>query len=220
MSEKKKLIAVEGPIGVGKTTLARRLAEDFHADLMLESISDNPFLERFYSNPKSTGLATQLSFLMQRIKQLDGLQENGFEAAVCITDFLIEKDRLFAQATLDSDELSLYDCIHRRVLTAIPVPDLVIYLQAPVDVLLKRIGKRGRSFEKPVSSTYLHQLCDSYTSFFHYYDDAPLLIVNATEIDIVSHDEDYNRLVEQVRAIKSGRHFFNPLPFSKQEESA
>lgn len=220
MAAKKKLIAVEGPIGVGKTTLARRLAEDFKADLMLESIDDNPFLERFYASPKSMGLATQLSFLMQRVQQLESLQATGFDADVCVTDFLIEKDRLFAQNTLDSDELALYDSIHQRVLKATPVPDLVIYLQAPVDVLLRRIDKRGRGFEKPVSSTYLHQLSDAYTSFFHYYDDAPLLIVNATEIDIVSHDEDYKRLIEQVQSIKSGRHFFNPLPFSKQEESA
>lgn len=220
MTEKKKLIAVEGPIGVGKTTLARRLAQDFQADLMLESIADNPFLERFYNSPKSMGLATQLSFLMQRVKQLEELQSVGFDSSICVTDFLIEKDRLFAQNTLDADEMSLYDDIHRRVLRATPVPDLVIYLQAPVDVLLKRIEKRGRSFERPVSSTYLHQLSDAYTSFFHYYEDSPLLIVNATEIDIVSHDEDYKRLVEQVQSIKSGRHFFNPLPFSKQEESA
>lgn len=220
MAAKKKLIAVEGPIGVGKTTLARRLAEDFQADLMLESIADNPFLERFYASPKSMGLATQLSFLMQRVQQLETLQATGFGASVCITDFLIEKDRLFAQNTLDADELALYDSIHQRVLKATPVPDLVVYLQAPVDVLLRRIEKRGRGFEKPVSSTYLHQLSDAYTSFFHYYEDAPLLIVNATEIDIVTHDEDYKRLIEQIQAIKSGRHFFNPLPFSKQEDSA
>lgn len=215
MSEKKKFIAVEGPIGVGKTTLARRLAEDFNADMLLENVAGNPFLERFYSRPEDMALATQLSFLMHRVEQLEALHEQGLEADICVADFLVEKDRLFARNTLKTDELALYDSIHERVLTTVPVPDLVIYLQAPVDVLMKRIEQRGRGFEKPVSSTYLAQLSEAYTTFFHYYEDAPLLIVNATEIDIVSHDEDYQRLVEQVRSIKSGTHYFNPLPYSK-----
>ncbi len=212
----KKFIAVEGPIGVGKTTLARRLADDFKGELLLEQVAQNPFLEQFYSNPRGSALSTQLSFLMQRVGQLEELRKSGVQQAPMIADFLIDKDKLFAENTLSPDELALYEQIHSRVVREVPVPDLVIYLQAPVDVLLKRISKRGRAFEKPVSSTYLAQLSDAYTSFFHYYEDSPLLIVNATEIDIVSHDEDYLRLLEQVNAISSGKHFFNPLPFSAE----
>ena len=214
MTDTKRFIAVEGPIGVGKTTLARRLAEDFGGELLLEQVSKNPFLDEFYNSPRASALSTQLSFLMQRVEQLEALRNVTGKPPLYIADFLIDKDKLFAQNTLTADELALYEQIHSRVVTTVPIPDLVIYLQAPVDVLLKRISKRGRSFEKPVSSTYLSQLSDAYTSFFHYYDDSPLLIVNATEIDIVNHDEDYLRLLKQVKTIGSGKHFFNPLPFS------
>lgn len=215
----KKFIAVEGPIGVGKTTLARRLADEFEGELLLEQVAGNPFLEQFYSSPRASALPTQLSFLMQRVGQLEALRQQRTQNGPMIADFLIDKDKLFAQNTLTADELDLYNEIHSRVVHEVPVPDLVIYLQAPVDVLLKRIAKRGRAFERPVSSTYLSQLSDAYTSFFHYYEDSPLLIVNATEIDIVSHDEDYLRLLEQIRVISSGKHFFNPLPFSSEPQS-
>ncbi len=209
----KRFIAVEGPIGVGKTTLVRRLAEDFKGELLLEQVSKNPFLEQFYNTPRASALSTQLSFLMQRVEQLETLRKKGGDGtSMYIADFLIDKDKLFAQSTLTEDELALYEAIHTRVVKEVPVPDLVIYLQAPVDVLLKRISSRGRAFEKSVSSTYLAQVSEAYTSFFHYYDDSPLLIVNATEIDIVSSDEDYHRLRKQVESIRSGKHFFNPLP--------
>lgn len=209
MSES-RYIVVEGPIGVGKTTLAGRLAKDFNAELVLEEPASNPFLERYYSNPRRMALHTQLHFLLQRKARIEALEFPP--AGTTITDFLLEKDRLFAQSTLDESELALYDQIYGLLITATPKPDLVVYLQAPVEVLLQRIHGRGQRFERAIDSTYLHQLNDAYASFFHYYDDAPLIIVNATEINLAHNDADYLQLLGQIKSIDKGRHFFNPLP--------
>jgi deoxyadenosine/deoxycytidine kinase len=211
MTEKARYIVVEGPIGVGKTTLATRLAKDLQGGLVLERAEENPFLEKFYVNPQHLALHTQLFFLLQRKRQIEeiGADESG---RTVVADFLLEKDRLFAEATLNETEFALYEQIFRQLIDTPPSPDLVVYLQAPTEVLLQRIRKRGRRFERPIDTTYLHQLSDAYASFFHYYSNAALLIVNATEIDFAHNENDYQRLFEQIKTIGKGRHFFNPLP--------
>lgn len=206
-------IVVEGPIGVGKTSLARRLAETYGTELLLEGADENPFLERFYKDAKSYALPTQLFFLFQRAKQVQALRQGDMFRPVRVADFLMEKDRLFAQMTLAEDELCLYDQAFNTLAIDAPVPDLVIYLQAPVDVLLERIRKRNRQYEQFIDATYLQRLVDSYTHFFYQYSAAPLLIVNASEINLVDSEQDYAGLLEQISLTKAGRHFFNPLPF-------
>lgn len=208
-----RYIVIEGPIGVGKTSLAKRLAEDFGGDLLLEGAEENPFLERFYRNPRHAALPTQLFFLFQRARQLQELRQSDMFAPVRVGDFLLEKDRLFAQLTLDDDELNLYEQIYANLTLDAPKPDLVIYLQAPVEVLLERVKKRGRNFERFIETNYLERLVEAYTKFFYYYNDTPLLIVNATEIDLVDKAKDYDLLVEQLKKIRSGRHYFNPGTF-------
>lgn len=205
-------IVVEGPIGVGKTSLARRLANTFESDLLLEGAAENPFLERFYEDPRSGALPAQLYFLFQRAQQLQAMRQADMFQPVRVADFLMEKDRLFAELTLDVDELKLYEQVYGHLGMDAPVPDLVIYLQAPEDVLLKRIARRGIAYERWIDAAYLRRLSEAYARLFLYYDAAPLLIVNAAYIDLVDNENDYQSLVEQVRATRSGRHFFNP-PF-------
>jgi len=206
-------IVVEGPIGVGKTSLAKRLAQSFNTELLLEGADENPFLQRFYKDPRAAALPTQLFFLFQRARQVQALRQGDMFRPVRVADFLIEKDKLFAQLTLDDDELGLYDQTYQYLALDTPQPDLVIYLQAPVNVLLERIHKRKRDYEQHIDADYLQRLVDAYARFFHQYNDAPLLIVNAAEINLVDSDMDYNALLEQVAKVSSGRHFFNPLPF-------
>jgi deoxyadenosine/deoxycytidine kinase len=208
-----RYIVIEGPIGVGKTSLARRLADDFGGELLLEGAEENPFLERFYRNPRHAALPTQLFFLFQRAQQLQALRQSDLFAPVRVADFLLEKDRLFAQLNLDDDEIKLYEQVYANLTVDAPRPDLVIYLQAPVEVLLARVSKRGRSYERFIESNYLERLADAYTRFFHYYSDSPLLIVNAADIDFVNNSEDYKRLLEQIRRSQRGRHYFNPGAF-------
>jgi deoxyguanosine kinase len=204
-------IVVEGPIGVGKTSLARRLASTFESDLLLEGAAENPFLERFYQDPRSGALPAQLFFLFQRARQLQAMRQADMFQPVRVSDFLIEKDRLFAELTLDNDELKLYEQVSGHVMVDAPVPDLVIYLQAPVDVLLKRIARRGIAYERWIDAAYLRRLSEAYARLFLYYDAAPLLIVNAAHIDLADNEEDYQTLVEQIHATRSGRRYFNPL---------
>ncbi|MFC1772962.1 deoxynucleoside kinase [Pseudomonadota bacterium] len=205
-------IVVEGPIGVGKTSLARRLAETFGSELLLEGAADNPFLERFYRNPRAAAMQTQLFFLLQRAQQMQELRQGDMFEPVRVADFLMDKDRLFARVTLDHEEFKLYEQVYSHLTIDVPKPDLVIYLQAPVDVLVKRIGKRGIGYERGMEPAYLRSLCENYTRFFHYYDEAPLLIVNAAEINLVDSDSDYQALLEQMALAGSGRHYFNPMP--------
>lgn len=207
-------IAVEGPIGVGKTTLARRIAETFAHELLLEEAELNPFLERFYQNRQQTALATQLFFLFQRVQKITELKQRDMFDQNRVADFVLEKDPLFARVNLDADEYALYQKVFEKMRVDAPVPDLVIYLQANPDRLLERIEKRGIDAERLIERTYLEQLNEVYSEFFLYYDDAPLLIVNANDIDLTRGDRDYEQLINYMLDIKKGRHYFNPTFFS------
>jgi len=203
-------IVVEGPIGIGKTTLAHRLAESFGSELLLEGPDENPFLEKFYRDPKSVAFQTQLFFLFQRAQQMQNLKQGDMFQPVRVADFIMEKDRLFADLTLDSEEFKLYEQVYNHVTVDAPTPDLVIYLQAPTDILMKRISMRDRKYERHMDASYLQRLAESYMRFFHDYHASPLLIVNVAEIDLVNNEDHYKMLLEQVLKVKSGRHYFNP----------
>lgn len=207
-----RYIVVEGPIGVGKTTLAKRLAASLGGEALLEAPEDNPFLPRFYENPRMTALATQLFFLLQRARQIEDIRQSDMFATVRVGDFMIEKDRLFAELTLDPDELALYGRVHEQIVGETVAPDLVIYLQAPVDVLLQRIEARGIRYEDWMDPRYLDRVASAYTRFFHHYEDSPLVIVNAAEIDFAHGDGDYDLLFDKLRSISTGRHYLNPMP--------
>ena len=206
-----KFIVVEGPIGVGKTSLARRLCESLAAQAVLEQSAQNPFLERFYRNPRAAALSTQLHFLLQRAQQLAALNQADLFAPVRVADYLLEKDRLFARVTLDDDEYALYEQLHAKLEIRAPKPDLVVYLQAPVDVLLERIGRRGVDYEQYIDREYLERLNEAYARFFHEFASAPLLIVNAASIDPIANQRDYDELLAAIRRMSRGRLYYNPL---------
>ena len=208
---KPRFIAVEGPIGVGKTALARRLADSLSASLVLEEVVENPFLERFYRDGRSAALPAQMFFLFARARQLETLRQSDLFASVRVADYLFAKDRLFAELNLDPDELALYDQVADKLGVEAPVPDLVIYLQASVDVLMERIARRGIDYERMLDRRYLERLADTYARFFHSYNEGPLLIVNASDIDPVHNDADYEQLFQQIERTTGGRHFFNPV---------
>jgi deoxyguanosine kinase len=214
MTSKPDFIVVEGPIGVGKTTLAKKLAESFNSHVLLEGVDENPFIERFYQDPRSAALQTQLFFLFQRARQMQELRQADLFRPVRVADFIMEKDRLFAELTLDEEEFKLYEQVYQHVTIDAPLPDLVIYLQAPVDILLKRVAKRGRGYERNLDSRYLERLVESYTRFFYDYSQSPLLIVNAAELDLAENESDYVLLLEQIQKTRSGRHYFNPAPIA------
>ncbi|HEX7062458.1 MAG TPA: deoxynucleoside kinase [Woeseiaceae bacterium] len=205
-----RFIIVEGPIGVGKTSLAVRLAESFNGEVVLEHPEENPFLERFYKSTRSAALPAQLFFLFHRARQLEELRQSDLFSPVRVADFHFAKDRLFAELNLDPEELRLYDQITQKLEVDAPVPDLVIYLQASVDALMRRIVRRGRPYERSIDRQYLERVTEAYARFFHSYDDGPLLIVNASSIDPIHNDADYEQLWQQIRRTTGGRHFFNP----------
>jgi deoxyguanosine kinase len=210
MSES-RYIAIEGPIGVGKTALARRLAEALSAELVLEEVDENPFLERFYRDGRSAALPAQMFFLFARARQMEAMRQSDLFAATRISDYLFTRDRLFAELNLDTEELKLYDQIVANLDIEPPVPDLVIYLQASVDALMQRLARRNASHDRFVERAYLERLCDAYARFFHTYDEGPLLIVNASVIDPVNNDADFQQLFQQIERTTGGRHFFNPV---------
>jgi deoxyguanosine kinase len=205
-------IAIEGPIGIGKTTLAKRLADSFNYETLLEEAETNPFLERFYQDRRSNALPTQLYFLFQRMRKLQDLRQGDIFQQVRISDFLIEKDPLFARITLDNDEYRLYQTVYDNIIEDLPKPDLVIYLQAPTETLYERVQRRGNIIERPIEQSYLQQLNDAYTQFFYHYDESPLLIVNTSEINLADGDLDYHNLVKYILQTKTGRHYYNPQP--------
>ena len=207
-----RYIAIEGPIGIGKTTLAKRLAESFNYETLLEDAEENPFLERFYQDRRSNALPTQLYFLFQRMRKLQDLRQGDIFQPVRVSDFLIEKDPLFARITLDDNEYHLYQTVYDNIIEDLPKPDLVIYLQAPTDTLYDRVQMRGNAIERPIEQAYLQQLNDAYTQFFYQYDDTPLLIVNTEVINLAQGNMDYQNLVKYILQIKSGRHYYNPHP--------
>jgi deoxyadenosine/deoxycytidine kinase len=207
-----RFVTVEGPIGVGKTTLARRLADHFEYPLLLEPSTDNPFLDRFYREGRRHALPTQLFFLLNRTRQLAELPHDDLLGPNLVSDFLLEKDDLFARMTLDDNEYALYRQIHESLDVRPPPPDLVIYLQAPVDILLARIRRRGIAYERDIESDYLETLNRAYTEFFHYYDAAPLLVINASEIDFAHNDAHFDALVSQLGQMDGLRQYFNPNP--------
>ena len=205
-------LAIEGPIGVGKTTLAKKLADLLNYPLLLEPVTENPFLDRFYAEGTNQALPTQLFFLLQRAKQVQDMPGNDLLDRALVTDFMIEKDDIFATLTLDPAELDLYRQIHNSLELAPPRPDLVIYLQAPARILRQRVSRRGIDFEQSIHIDYLEALADSYAGFFHYYDDAPVLIVNAAEIDFANNEDHFNALLKQILQMEGTRQFFNPNP--------
>ena len=209
--ERPGYIVVEGPIGVGKTSLAKRLAESFETDLLLEGADENPFLEGFYQDPRSGALPAQLFFLFQWVRQIEAMRQADMFQPVRVADFLMEKDRLFAELTLGTEELKLYEQVYAHVTVDAPVPDLVVYLQAPEDVLLKRISRRGIKYERKIDAEYLRKLSEAYSRLFLNYDDAPLLIVNTASINLVDNDEEYQALLEQIHLTRTGKHYFNPM---------
>ncbi len=205
-------VVVEGPIGVGKTSIAQRLSEAFGSDLLLERPEENPFLERFYQSRKQFALPTQLFFLFQRVRQLRELKQGDMFRPGRVADFLLEKDSLFARLNLDDDEWRLYEQVYSQMSLDMPTPDLVIYLQAPVDVLMERVRKRGVGYERLIERSYIESIVDGYTHFFYHYTAAPLLVVNAAEVNFVDSDADFEALLDHLPSVRSGRHFFNPLP--------
>lgn len=206
-----RFIAIEGPIGVGKTSLARKLAASLDAELLLEQAAENPFLERFYRNPRVGALPAQLYFLFQRAQQLGDLKQPELFTQSRIADYLLAKDRLFARLTLDEDEFRLYGQVADKLEIDAPQPDLVIYLQAPVEVLLDRIARRGIGYESQITRDYLERLNEAYARYFHDYEASPLLIVNAASIDPISSAQDYDELLAAVVQKHRGRLYYNPL---------
>ncbi|HEX6995151.1 MAG TPA: deoxynucleoside kinase [Gammaproteobacteria bacterium] len=205
-----RFIVIEGPIGVGKTSLARRLAQSFASELILEQAEENPFLERFYRNRRHAALPTQLFFLLQRARQIEQIRQTDMFSPVRIADFLIDKDRLFAELNLDPNELRLYDQVAATLDLDPPKPDLVVYLQAPANVLMRRIAARGIPYEQSIDQEYLERLGEAYAKFFYDFDVAPLLIVNTASIDPIHRDADYQELLQRILRIRHGRHYYNP----------
>jgi deoxyadenosine/deoxycytidine kinase len=209
LPERYRYIVVEGPIGVGKTSLAQLLAQHCSGQALLEAPDANPFLPRFYQNMTRYALQTQLFFLFHRVNQLQGLAQMDMFDKLTIADFILEKDPLFARLTLSDDEFRLYHEIYRHLKPQALQPDLVVYLQAPVASLIERVRRRGNAYEKNISEDYLAKLAESYSRFFHEYNNAPLLIVNSENLNFVDNSADFDLLLQQMAAARGGRKFFS-----------
>jgi deoxyadenosine/deoxycytidine kinase len=207
----KRYIVVEGPIGVGKTSLVQMLGEEFASRVILEKAAENPFLPKFYTNQSSFAFQTQMFFLLSRYQQQRELAQQELFSQSVICDYLFAKDRIFASVNLDDDELTLYQQIYSLLDERIAKPDLVIYLQSPTDVLQQRIRMRGRSYEREISREYVEAVNEAYNRYFFSYDESPLLIINTSEVDFVRRPEDFQDLVREIRRMKKGVQFYVPL---------
>ncbi len=209
LPEKCRYVVVEGPIGAGKTSLARLLAERSGSAVLLEDPAANPFLAGFYQDPARYALPTQLFFLFQRLNHVRELSQADFFRRATIADFMLDKDPLFARLTLNDDELRLYQQIYAQLKPQAATPDLVIYLQASTETLIERVRRRGVSYERTLSEDYLLRLAESYARFFYQYDAAPVLIVNSENLNFVDSPRDFDLLLERINAMRGAREFFN-----------
>jgi deoxyguanosine kinase len=207
--ERCRYIVVEGPIGAGKTTLAREIAQKLHAETLFERPDENPFLARFYDDMARFALPTQLTFLFQRADQLRGLAQLDFFRRPTVADFLLDKDPLFARLNLSNDEFALYEKVFAHLKPQTPTPDLVVYLQAPVSTLIERVHRRGVEFERTIPADYLARLADAYTRYFYGYNEAPLLIVNSERLNFVDNANHVDLLMQRIAGMRSLREFFN-----------
>ncbi|MCP2501474.1 MAG: deoxynucleoside kinase [Deltaproteobacteria bacterium] len=206
-----RYIAIEGPIGVGKSSLAKILAQKYASRLVKEEVAGNPFLERFYENPRKFAFQTQLFFLLSRYRQQRELAQGDLFEAGLVCDYILAKDKIFALINLEDDEISLYESIYKLLVSTLPKPDLVIYLQARPEVLLSRVRKRGIAYERNISLDYLRTLSDAYNEYFFHYNETPLLVVNTSEIDFVESPRDLEHLVREVKSVKRGTQHYIPL---------
>ena len=207
--ERCRYIVVEGPIGSGKTSLARVLAQHVDGEELFERPEDNPFLERFYADMPRYALATQLTFLFQRVDQLAGVGQFDMFRRATVADFMLDKDPLFARLNLSDAEYILYEKVYSHLRPQAPTPDLVVYLQAPVDTLVDRVHRRGVDFERKISAAYLGRLADAYSRFFYVYDAAPLLIVNSERLNFVDNRDHISLLLARIGSMRGPREFFN-----------
>ncbi|HEY1269194.1 MAG TPA: deoxynucleoside kinase [Candidatus Binatia bacterium] len=207
----KKYIVVEGPIGVGKSSLAKLLAAEFQARTLFESVEENPFLAKFYQDRDTYAFQNQLFFLLNRYRQQHNLIQQDLFSQATVSDYLFAKDKIFASLTLNADELALYQQIYQLLDTRLPKPDLVVYLQARPDILYKRLKKRDKSYERSVTLEYLTEVAQAYSQFFFHYDESPLLVVNTSEIDFVASSRDLADLVREINNMGSGTQHYIPL---------
>ncbi len=206
-----RYIAVEGAIGVGKTSLARFLADVFKGKLILEEVEKNPFLERFYEDREKYAFQTQIFFLLSRYRQMREFMQGSLFEQFVVSDYILQKDKIFAYINLEDDELQLYETLYRLLGGNIPKPDLVIYLQAKPEILMQRIRKRNQEYERNISLDYLKTLSEAYNEFFFHYVDTPLLVVNTSEIDFVESPRDLEHLIKEIKSIKKGVQHYIPL---------
>jgi deoxyguanosine kinase len=206
-----RYIAIEGPIGVGKSSLAKILAQKYASRLVREEVAGNPFLERFYENPRKFAFQTQLFFLLSRYRQQRELAQGDLFEAGLVCDYILAKDKIFALINLEDDEISLYESIYKLLVSTLPKPDLVIYLQARPEILLSRVRKRGVAYERNISLDYLRTVSDAYNEYFFHYNETPLLVVNTSEIDFVESPRDLEHLVREVKSVKRGTQHYIPL---------
>jgi deoxyguanosine kinase len=207
--ERCRYIVVDGPIGAGKTSLARQLAHHLDADALLEAPEANPFLARFYEDMRRFALPTQLNFLFQRVDQVRGLSQLDLFGRRTVADFLLDKDPLFARLNLSDDEFALYEKVYSHLKPQTAAPDLVIYLQAPVATLVERVHKRGLDYERSISEHYLARIADGYSRYFYQYDEAPLLIVNSERLNFVADPDHFQLLISRINGMRGRREFFN-----------
>jgi deoxyadenosine/deoxycytidine kinase len=206
-----RYIVVEGPIGVGKTTLARALGNEFDARVVFEQVEENPFLRRFYEEPRTYAFQAQLFFLLSRYRQQRQLAQQDLFAQSTVADYLFSKDHIFAQINLDGDELALYRQLFNLLSSRLPKPDLVVYLQARGEILFERLRKRDRDYERRITPAYVEKIAEAYRDFFFYYDETPLLVVDSSEVDFVANSDDLADLIREIRGMGPGVQHYIPL---------